>query len=82
MLKTGGLHCCLIGLLFQQHPPSLHPQEGSFPVNQLFMTADAQPTPALTWIALVGQFRAHAPHSMHRSFSTIQAVSSFMANTP
>jgi hypothetical protein len=46
------------------------------------MTAAAQPTPASTVIALAGQFVAHAPHSMHKSLSTIRAFLSATLKTP
>jgi hypothetical protein len=47
-------------------------EELSLP-SRLFMTAAAQPTPAQTVTAPVGQFMAHAPHSMQASRSSISA---------
>jgi len=56
-----------------QQPPS----PPAFPER----TAAAQPTPGRTVTAAVGQFRAHAPHSMQPSPSTIRDFPSSMANT-
>lgn len=47
--------------------PSEQPQVGAMPRRFPFKTAAAHPTPALTLIAPAGQFRAHAPHSIHPS---------------
>ena len=46
-----------------------------------FITAAAHPTPASTVTAPVGQFRAHAPHSIHASRLRIRACFAFMLNT-
>jgi len=46
------------------------------------MIACAQPTPGLTLMAPVTQFKAHAPHSRQASLSTSEARRSAMANTP
>ncbi len=43
--------------------------------------AAAQPTPDLTEMAEVGQFFAHAPHSMQASRSAMRAVRSSSAKT-
>jgi hypothetical protein len=43
------------------------PQEGFVPESHPFMIAAAHPTPGVTEIAFVGQFIAHAPHSMQAS---------------
>ena len=37
----------------------------SFPLSAAAIIAQAHPTPLCTSIAWTGQFRAHAPHSMH-----------------
>ena len=50
-------------------------QEGSFePFNAARNWAAAQPNPASTVIASVGQLRAHAPHSIHAKGLTTCAV--------
>jgi len=41
-----------------------HPQAGSEFLRMPFIIPAAHPTPELTEIAWVGQFIAHAPHSM------------------
>jgi hypothetical protein len=46
------------------------------------MIAAAHPTPGFTEIACVGQFIAHAPHSMQTSRSRIRAFLSTTAKTP
>jgi hypothetical protein len=60
----------------QQHPPcftfesvgsTLHEHSLFFRPSMELMTAAAQPTPDSTEIALTGQLRLHAPHSMHAS---------------
>jgi hypothetical protein len=48
----------------------------------LLIIAAAQPTPEFTLIAPNSQFKAHAPHSMQRSLSVIEAFLLFMINTP
>jgi hypothetical protein len=48
----------------------------------LFITASAQPTPALTETAPAGQLREHAPHSMHESLSVACAFPFDISNTP
>jgi len=48
-------------------------QEESLTPNAAFITAAAQPTPALTVTAASGQFLAHAPHSMQASRLSITA---------
>ena len=48
----------------QQHLISLQ-GEAFLLFSQVLMMAAAQPTPGVTAIALVGQFVAQAPHSMH-----------------
>jgi hypothetical protein len=45
------------------------------------MTAAAQPTPACTVKASVGQFMAQAPHSMQASLFAIRTRPLFMLNT-
>lgn len=59
---------CSHGSMVQQQ------EEGSRP-SMLLITAAAQPTPACTETASVGQFRLHAPHSMQASLSCIHARS-------
>ena len=66
---------------YPQHPLSEHPHVGSPPVNQPMIIAAAQPTPAFTLIAPAGQFNAHAPHSMHKSFPKIRALRPSISNT-
>jgi len=44
--------------------------------------AAAHPTPGVTEIAFVGQFIAHAPHSMQAFRSRIRAIRSVIAKTP
>jgi hypothetical protein len=46
------------------------------------MIAAAHPTPGFTEIAFVGQFIAHAPHSMQASRSRIRAFPSGTAKMP
>ena len=46
-----------------------------------FMTAATHPTPALTFIASVGQFSWQAPHSIHASRSIIFAFLFLMVKT-
>ena len=46
------------------------------------MIAAAHPTPGVNEIAIVGQFIAHAPHSMQASRSRIRAFPSAVVKTP
>ena len=62
------------------YPP--HPQEGFEPESQPFRIAAAHPTPGFTEIACVGQFIAHAPHSMQASRSRIRAFLSATVKIP
>ena len=62
------------------YPPQ--PQEGFEPESHPFRIAAAHPTPGVTEIAFVGQFIAHAPHSMQASRSRIRAFRSATAKTP
>ena len=61
---------------YRVFPVWLSPQQGdrgppqeqlsmSLPRRAAWIIAQAHPTPLYTSIACVGQFRAHAPHSMH-----------------
>jgi hypothetical protein len=45
------------------------------------MIPEAQPTPASTVMAVTGQFRAQAPHSMQASVSMIAAFPAVTENT-
>jgi hypothetical protein len=60
---------------------SPQPQDGGPPVTMLLIIAAAQPTPASTEIAPNSQFKAQAPHSMHRSLSVIAARLSRISKT-
>jgi hypothetical protein len=60
----------------------LQSQEGGPPLIMLLMMAAAQPTPVFTMIAPASQFKAHAPHSMHKSLSVIAARLSRISKTP
>ncbi len=62
--------------------PLLQSQEGGPPLIRLLMIAAAHPTPVFTVIAPNSQFRAQAPHSMHRSRSVTVARLSCISNTP
>jgi len=44
--------------------------------------ASAQPAPAFTSMAFAGQFKAQAPHSMHKSFCAMRTFSLCGSNTP
>lgn len=67
----------------QQLPASLlQSQEGGPPLMRLLMIAAAQPTPVFTAIAPNSQFKAQAPHSMHKSLSVTTARLSRISNTP
>jgi hypothetical protein len=70
-------------LHYPQHPAEvlLQSQDGGPPVTMLLMMAAAQPTPAFTVMAPNSQFRAQAPHSMHRSLSVIAARLSRISKT-
>jgi hypothetical protein len=56
-------------------------QEALSRPKAVLMTAAAQPTPASTVTASVGQFLAQAPHSMQASRCSIFAWLSFMLKT-
>jgi hypothetical protein len=58
-----------------------HAQVGSVPRSAPVMIAVTQPMPAWTVIAVVGQFWAHAPHSMQPSRLTIWAFLPTISNT-
>jgi hypothetical protein len=62
---------------------SIGPQQGASLLPSMeFMTAAAQPTPACTDNAPVGQLRLHAPHSMQASLFLIHTrPMSFIAIT-
>jgi hypothetical protein len=62
------------GSITQQHEDDCRP-------SAEFITAIAQPTPALTESAPVGQFFAHAPHSMHESRAEISTWPLLLART-
>jgi len=68
---------------YPQHPTEVSPQPqvGGPPVTMLLIMAAAQPTPAFTVMAPNSQFRAQAPHSMHRSLSVIAARLSRISKT-
>jgi hypothetical protein len=57
---------------FAEAPPS-HPQLGAVLFRIPLTMAATQPTPDATAMALVGQFRRQAPHSMHRSRAATMA---------
>ena len=62
------------------YPPQ--PQAGFEPEIHPLRIAEAHPTPGVTEIAFVGQFIAHAPHSMQAFRSRIRAIRSVIAKTP
>ena len=68
------------GPVRRPYPPQ--PQEGFEPVSHPERIAAAHPTPGVTEIAFVGQFIAHAPHSMQASRSRIRAFPAATAKTP
>jgi hypothetical protein len=72
-----------LDLFYPQHAPEVspQPQDGGPPVTMLLMRAAAHPTPASTEIAPNSQFKAQAPHSMHRSLSVIAARLSRISKT-
>ncbi len=81
---TGKSFYAVGGIYPQQSPPLFSPEQpqvGGVPFNAPWMTACAQPTPAATEIASVGQLREHAPHSMQASRSATLALSSRSSNT-
>ena len=53
----------------------------SLPLRAAWIIAHAHPTPLWTSIACVGQFRAHAPHSMHSDGCASSACASPSAKT-
>jgi hypothetical protein len=59
-----------------------HPHSGSLPLLMEPMTAAAQPTPLPARIASNAQFKAQAPHSIHRSLSVMRASPPSMRSTP
>ena len=69
------------GGLVRWHYPA-QPQEGFEPESQPERIAAAHPTPGFTEIAFVGQFIAHAPHSMQASRSRIRAFPSARRKIP
>jgi hypothetical protein len=56
-------------------------QEELLRPSAAFITAAAQPTPALTSMASVGQLREQAPHSMHESRLSIRTLPFSLAST-
>src|SRR6185369_17739972 len=69
---------------------SVHPYEQQLPPPSLpslrscshsLIMPEAQPTPLSTVMAVTGQFRAHAPHSMQASLSRREAFFSASVNT-
>src|SRR5674476_1096140 len=74
------------GLLLQQEPtspPSTHsPLSILLPLSAAPIIAHAQPTPLCTSIDWTGQFRAHAPHSIHEDGCMSSACSFPSAKTP
>lgn len=64
-------------------PPQPHsPLSISLPLSAARIIAHAQPTPLCTSIAWAGQFRAHAPHSIHAAGCMSSACSFPSAKTP
>ena len=68
------------GRAWRPYPPQ--PQEGFEPEIHPERIAAAHPTPGVTEIAFVGQFIAHAPHSMQASRSRIRAFPSATVKMP
>jgi len=62
-----GLRVLYPKLAQQQSEPLEQSQFGSVPRIAPLIMAVTQPTPAWTEMAVVGQFFAHAPHSMQAS---------------
>lgn len=71
-----------MGTTQQQSESSEQPHDGSVPRSAPIIIAMAQPVPDVTVTASLGQFLAHAPHSMQASRSTTFALRFSMRKTP
>ncbi len=79
-----GTRPAIVGADRQQQPDVAlpeHSQIGSVPRSAPLIMAVTQPTPAWIEMAAVGQFRAHAPHSMQSSRLAISAFLPTISNT-
>jgi hypothetical protein len=67
--------------MYQQHS-ELPQAAASFPLSQVWIIYEAQPTPGVTEMASAGQFFAQAPHSIQPSKSSMRVFFPLIENIP